>query len=92
MLRHSKLSAALQKEFDFLLSKLEEYKVKDKARFVFTKARSNSKALSERRKMLTEHGMDSTCWVMPMLEDFSEQRHTSRTRNEISAFLHEVIL
>jgi len=80
------------KEFDFLLSKLDEYKVKDKARFVFTKARSNSKALSERRKMLTEHGMDSTCWVMPMLEDFSEQRHTSRTRNEISAFLHEVIL
>ncbi|TBT34116.1 ParA family protein, partial [Vibrio parahaemolyticus] len=31
-------------------------------------------------------------WVMPMLEDFSEQRDTARTRNEISAFLHEVIL
>lgn len=80
------------KELDFLLSKLDEYGVKNKARFVFTKARTNSKALAARRETLAKHGMTSINWVMPMLEDFSEQRHTSRTRNEISAFLHEVIL
>ncbi len=80
------------KEFEFLLAKLDEYCVKDKARFVFTKARTNSKALASRREILASHGMKSTNWVMPMLEDFSKQRQTSRTRNEISAFLHEVIL
>ncbi|QQX82690.1 hypothetical protein JK628_23195 (plasmid) [Shewanella sp. KX20019] len=80
------------KEFGFLLERLEEYGVKDKARFVFTKTRANSKALKERRQTLSEHGIESARYVMPHLEDFSEQRDTARTRNEISAFIHEVIL
>ncbi|ODS09725.1 ParA family protein [Vibrio scophthalmi] len=80
------------KELDFILSRLDEYGVREKARVVFTKTRQNSKALQARRVTLKERGLDSINWVMPMLEDFSEQRETARTRNEISAFLHEVIL
>ena len=80
------------KELEFLLSKLEEYGVKDKTRFVFSKTRTNSKALAMRRDTLSEHGMISADWVMPMLDDFSEQRDSKRTRYEIKTFLDEVIL
>lgn len=80
------------KELDFILDRLDEFGVKEKARVVFTKTRQNSKSLQARKKTIKERGLIATNWVMPMLEDFSEQRHTSRTRNEISAFLHEAIL
>lgn len=80
------------KELDFIIDRLSEFGVKDKACVVFTKTRQNSKALQLRRETLNAYGLPFANWVMPMLEDFSEQRHTSRTRNEISAFLHEVIL
>ncbi|OEF61220.1 hypothetical protein A1OW_20325 [Enterovibrio norvegicus] len=80
------------KELPFLIARLEEYGIKEKARFVFTKTRQNSKALESRRATLAELGLTSCRWVMPQLEDFTEQRQTARTRNEISAFLHEVIL
>lgn len=80
------------KELEFLLAKLEEFGVKDKTRFVFSKTRQNSKALAMRRETLSEHGMKSVNWIMPMLEDFSEQRDSKRTRNEIKLFLDEVIL
>jgi chromosome partitioning protein len=80
------------KEIPFIAKKLNELGLKDKTRFVFTKARLNSKSLTERRITLAELGLISIIWVMPMLDDFSEQRNTARTRNEISAFLHEVIL
>lgn len=79
-------------EVEFLLSQLEKYGVKDQAKFVFTQTRPNSKALANKRTVLLTHGFKSVNWVMPSLEDFSEKRHSSRTRNEISAFLHEVIL
>lgn len=79
-------------EVDFLLSQLEMYGVKDKAKFVFTQTRPNSKSLANKRNILLKNGFDSAKWVMPSLDDFSEWRDTSRTRNEISAFLHEVIL
>lgn len=80
------------KELDFILARLDEFGVKDKSRIVFTKTRQNSKALQARKATVRERGLTPINWVMPMLEDFSEQRDTSRTRNEISAFLHEVIL
>ncbi|MFW9651206.1 ParA family protein [Vibrio parahaemolyticus] len=80
------------KELDFILARLDEFGVKDKSRIVFTKTRQNSKALQARKATVLECGLTPVSWVMPMLEDFSEQRNTSRTRNEISAFLHEVIL
>ena len=80
------------KELDFILARLDEFGVKDKSRIVFTKTRQNSKALQARKATVIERGLTLINWVMPMLEDFSEQRDTSRTRNEISAFLHEVIL
>lgn len=80
------------KELDFILARLDEFGVKDKSRIVFTKTRQNSKALQARKATVLERGLTPINWVMPMLEDFSEQRDTSRTRNEISAFLHEVIL
>lgn len=80
------------KEIPFLTEQLTEYGLIDRCVFVFTKARANSKALAERRQMLESGGHRVAKWVMPMLEDFSEQRDTARTRNEISAFIHEVIL
>lgn len=79
-------------ELEFLVSRLNEYGLKEKSKFVFTKTRSNSKALLSRRESLAEFGLSSCEWVMPMLEDFSEQRNTTRTRAEINVFLNEVIL
>lgn len=80
------------KELDFILARLDEFGVKDKSRIVFTKTRKNSKALKERKDTVLERGLIPVNWVMPILDDFGEQRDTARTRNEISAFLHEVIL
>ena len=80
------------KEIPFISEKLNELGLKDKTRFVFTKTRPNSKSLTERRTTLAELGLTSINWVMPMLDDFSEQRNTARTRNEISIFLHELVL
>lgn len=80
------------KEVPFLVEKLTELDLLDRVRVVFTKARSNSKSLSSRRSDIEALGLRSLKWSMPTLEDFSEQRYTSRTRNEISAFLHEVLL
>ncbi|MEZ8863295.1 ParA family protein [Vibrio sp. 10N.247.311.51] len=79
------------KELGFLLGRLNEYGIKDKSQFVFTKTRANSKSLAARRETLEQHDMTSVKWIMPQLEDFSEQRDTARTRNEISEFIHEVI-
>lgn len=80
------------KELDFLVDRLNEYGLKEKSKFVFTKTRPNSKALISRRDSLAEFGLSSCNWVMPMLEDFSEQLDTKRTRLEINCFLNEVIL
>lgn len=79
-------------EIDFVVSKLTEYALIERTYFVFTRTRSTSKALNERRLLLESKGLNVCRWVMPNLEDFSEKRDTARTRNEISAFLHEVIL
>ncbi|ELJ8598087.1 ParA family protein [Vibrio vulnificus] len=80
------------KEVAFVVEQLEKFNVKDKARFVFTKTRPNSKLLREKKETLQGYGLNVLKWTMPHLEDFGEQRQTSRTRREISAFLHEVIL
>ncbi|EHE7897958.1 ParA family protein [Vibrio parahaemolyticus] len=80
------------KEIPFVADQLAELGLIDRCTFVFTRARPNSKALRERRQWLESQGHNVARWFMPLLEDFSEQRDTSRTRNEISAFIHEVIL
>lgn len=80
------------KEIPFLAEQLTELGLIDRCVFVFTRARSNSRALADRRQWLENLGYPVARWFMPLLEDFSEQRDTARTRNEISAFLHEVIL
>lgn len=80
------------KELPFLVETLNHYGYQNKCTIVYTKTRANSKALTERRGMLSDLGLGAAKWVMPALEDFGEQRNTARTRNEISAFLHEVIL
>ncbi|WP_279147211.1 ParA family protein [Photobacterium carnosum] len=80
------------KELNFLVDRLNEYGLKEKSKFVFTKTRSNSKALISRREVLAALGLNACDWVMPMLEDFSEQRDTKRTRTEISNFLNEMVL
>jgi cellulose biosynthesis protein BcsQ len=79
-------------ELEFLIERLNEYGLKEKSKFVFTKTRANSKALTARRELLADLGLTSCLWVMPTLEDFSEQRDTKRTRSEINDFLNEVIL
>ncbi|MCV5262411.1 hypothetical protein OFC55_32600, partial [Escherichia coli] len=65
------------KELDFILDRLDEFGVKDKSRIVFTKTRQNSKALQARKATVIERGLTPINWVMPMLEDFSEQCDTS---------------
>lgn len=79
-------------ELDFLLERLKEYNLLDKSKVVFTQTRHNSKSLSDRRITIKEKGLSHLNWTMPILDDFGEQRITPRVKNEISAFLHEVIL
>lgn len=79
-------------ELDFLIDNLEKCGVLDKSKFVFTKARANSKSLKSKRDLLKSKGLNVCKYVMPTLEDFSEQRYTTRTTNEISQLLHEIIL
>lgn len=80
------------KDIDFLKTQLKKNNMLDKTIFVFTKVRKNSVSLKKRRKQLSKLGFKYCKYSMPILEDFSEERDTARTRNEISAFLHEVLL
>lgn len=81
-----------KKEYEFVFNKLEQLGLLGKSRVVFTKTRKNSKYLGMRRNQLNKLGIKYTKWVLPDLEDFKQSVDSSRTRNEISAFLHEVIL
>lgn len=81
-----------KKEYEFIFSKLKQLNLLDKSKVVFTKTRKNSKYLAMRRKQLDELGIEHIKWVLPDLEDFKQSINSPRTRNEISAFLHEVIL
>ena len=80
------------KEIPFIVEQLNELQLLDKAVFVPVRARTNSKALATRRESLKAQGLNVSKWFMPLLEDFSEQRDTARTRNEISQFINEVVL
>lgn len=80
------------KEVPFLIEKLKSLNFINRSKFVFTNVRKNSKSLIERRNQMIEMGLDIMQWTMPTLEDFREHRDTSRTRNEISAFLYELKL
>lgn len=80
------------KEVPFLTAKLKELGLINRTKFVFTNVRANSKSLIDRRAQMKDLGLDVVQWTMPTLEDFREQRDTSRTRNEISRFINEVIL
>ena len=80
------------KDIDFLKSQLEKHDLLDKTIFVFTKVRKNSQSLIKRRLQLDSLGFKHCKYTMPSLEDFSEERNTPRTRNEVSQFLNEVIL
>lgn len=80
------------KEVEFLFDELKKLNLFDKSVVVFTKSRKNSKALAMRREEVKALGMPCLKWVMPQLEDFNLGLHSSKTRNEISAFLHEVAL
>lgn len=79
-------------EVGFLAEQLASYQLLDRAVVTFTKTRSNSRALLTRKAELADMGITTTKWIMPTLEDFGLKRDTSRTRNEISCFIHEVIL
>jgi len=80
------------KELKFLVERLTEYGLKEKSVFVFTKTRKNSKALTKKRAQLASYELNSCAWVMPTLNDFSEQLDTLRTQSEINNFLSEVVL
>ncbi|WP_150138523.1 ParA family protein [Candidatus Enterovibrio escicola] len=81
------------KELPFLVSKLVEYQVREKTRFVFTKTRTKGRILESRRETLVAAGLGllTLIWVMPVLDDFAEMRQSARTRNVISTFLKEVL-
>ena len=79
-------------ELPFLIEKLKEFNLSKMAKIVFTNTRQNSKSLSDRQSEISKLGLNVVKWSMPTLEDFRKQRDTYRTRNEISAFLHEILL
>jgi chromosome partitioning protein len=81
-----------KKEYEFVFNKLNQLGLLNKSKVVFTKTRKNSKYLTMRRDQLNDLGIEYIKWVLPDLEDFKQSLDSSRTRNEISAFLHEVIL
>lgn len=80
------------KELPFLIKTLNEYGYINKSTLVFTRTRNNSKSLNLARNLCTQLHFKTAKWTMPALDDFAFKRITSRTKNEISAFLHEVIL
>lgn len=79
-------------EVDFVLERLTQYGIRNKAIFVLTKTRANCLSTKLRRIELLGTGVPVVNWTMPLLEDFSEQRDTLRTCTEISKFLNEVVL
>ncbi|HDM8140681.1 TPA: ParA family protein [Vibrio harveyi] len=81
-----------QIELPFLLEKLQEIGILDLCVFVFTKVRKNSKTLRERKGHLSGLGLNVSKFSLPYSEDFINRRFTTKTRNEISNFLHEVFL
>lgn len=80
-------------ELSFLLDNLKQLNLIDNMIFVFTCTRPKSKYLKERREALDalQLGLKHAKWVLPTLESFGQQFDTSRTRNEISQFINEVI-
>ena len=80
------------KDIDFLKSKLDHSGLLDRTIFVFTKVRATSLALKKKRLQLDMLDLKHCAYVMPLLEDFSEERDTPRTRNELTTFINEVIL
>lgn len=80
------------KELDFILDRLDEFGVKSKSKVVLTKVRINSALARSRRELIQSRGIEVAKWSMPMLDDFADNRQSTRTRKEISAFLHEVVL
>lgn len=80
------------KEIEFLINNLKNIGVLEKSKFVFIKTRANSKALKEKRELLKSKGVFVCDYIMPLLEDFSEQRHTKRTKKEINTLLNEILL
>lgn len=80
------------KEVDFMIENLNKFNLLDRTVFVFMRTNPMRKSLRESREQLIQKGLNVSRWVMPDLEDFGQGRTTSRTKNEISQFLNEVIL
>ena len=78
-------------ELDFMISSLNELKLLDKTRFVLSKVCPNTSSVVRRKMELQLRDVNIMKWSFPLLEDFSNQRHTSRTRNEVSQFLKEIV-
>jgi chromosome partitioning protein len=76
-----------REELDFVLGKLSEKSLQRNTSVVLSRTRPNSKALTTTQEVIHLLGFNYNNWVFPLLEDFSEHRDTSRTRNEISSFL-----
>ncbi|MGR5312558.1 ParA family protein (plasmid) [Photobacterium damselae subsp. damselae] len=80
------------KEASFMIDNLLSYDLLGKTCFVFMRTSPTRKALKNAKDILKEKGVHVCKWVMPDLEDFGQGRNTSRTKNEISHFLHEILL
>ena len=81
-----------RKEVPFLIESFNEYGVLDRVVFVINKARQHSAAVTATKEYIKSLGLTVARSVIPQIEDFAQGRHTTRTRNEISALIHEVIL
>lgn len=79
-------------EMQFLSEQINNFNLLSRSVVVFTKTRNNSRSLFARKKEVAGLGFKVAKWAMPNLEDFGLKRETTRTRNEISNFIHEVLL
>ena len=80
------------KEIDFLIKNLVEYNLVDSTYFVFMRTTVTRKAYKKAKELLKTKNVNICKWVMPDLEYFGQGIIAPRTTNEISQFLHEIVL
>ncbi|AUW07361.1 AAA family ATPase [Vibrio campbellii] len=80
-----------RKEYRFTVDQMMKYGLLDKTTFVMNKARQGSKSLADSRSLLKEMDVKVSVASVSILEDYAQERYTSRTKNEISRVLNEIL-
>ena len=86
------LSSKDWREFHFLLNQLGSRDLLDNSCFVFNKVDIRNPDLQDRKETLKSLKLNYAKKIIPHMVAIEREQETSRTRNVISAMLHEVIL